>query len=310
MENRNIICIPLAFKESANAGMNIKGDRYEIYLKNACVALCSAKKYNPKTEVVLASNVKEDKLPNEYTSILKREDVGIVYIPFDSFVFPDSYLWSLAFYKLCVLKHISEMNYENVCYLDADCYIQGDFEALWSECKHNILLYDINHGLNVKDYRELSDEIALFMGKQKFLTHYGGEFFAASIDRARVFVQHAELVYKKMIDNKFVTAKGDEFILSVVAEKMRLQIKNAGAYVYRFWTSYSFRLISTCYQYNPIVVIHLPDEKNHGLIKLYDSYIKKGIPLDNKIVWKKCRLTHLGLIGQVKRILKRLWRHI
>lgn len=46
----NLICIPFAYEENMNSGVNvsIKGKgKIEIYLKNACVALISAKYYNP-----------------------------------------------------------------------------------------------------------------------------------------------------------------------------------------------------------------------------------------------------------------------
>ena len=42
----NLICIPFAYEENMNSGVNvsIKGKgKIEIYLQNACVALISAK---------------------------------------------------------------------------------------------------------------------------------------------------------------------------------------------------------------------------------------------------------------------------
>ena len=37
------------------------------------------------------------------------------------------------------------MKYESICYMDTDVYIQGSFDAIWTECRQNIMLYDINH---------------------------------------------------------------------------------------------------------------------------------------------------------------------
>ena len=51
------------------------------------------------------------------------------------------------------------MKYESICYMDTDVYIQGSFDAIWTECRQNIMLYDINHGLNTRDYVLLCDEI-------------------------------------------------------------------------------------------------------------------------------------------------------
>ena len=42
------------------------------------------------------------------------------------------------------------MKYESICYMDTDVYIQGSFDAIWTECRQNIMLYDINHGLNTR----------------------------------------------------------------------------------------------------------------------------------------------------------------
>ncbi len=303
----NIICIPFAFKKDACTGVNVFGDAYSTYLKNACVALCSAKFYNPKAEVCLATNLNQHTLPKEYTELLFNAGITIIYIPFDSFVFPDDYTWSLAFYKLCVLKHLTLKGYKNICYMDTDVYVQGEFDNIWKECEQNILLYDINHGLGVNDYKIICDEFESFLGDQRLITHYGGEFFAASSDNAEIFCKHAEYIYNRMIENSFQTTKGDEFILSLAADKMRSKIKNAGAYIFRFWTG-TFRLVSTCYEYNRITILHMPSEKEYGNIKLYDKYIKRGrIPSDNQ-VWKTCRLRSLDMITKTKRIILKCLR--
>ena len=73
------------------------------------------------------------------------------------------------------------MTYDKVCYMDTDVFIQASFDGIWKECNQNILLYDINHGLNTTNYVLLCDEVEKFEGRRKLITHYGGEFFAASI---------------------------------------------------------------------------------------------------------------------------------
>jgi hypothetical protein len=59
VKKMNLICIPFAYEENMNSGVNvsIKGKgKIEIYLKNACVALISAKYYNPDSDVALVTN--------------------------------------------------------------------------------------------------------------------------------------------------------------------------------------------------------------------------------------------------------------
>ena len=116
--------------------------------------------------------------------------------------------------------------YESICYMDTDVYIQGSFDAIWTECRQNIMLYDINHGLNTRDYVLLCDEIESYCGQRKLITHYGGEFFAASAENAKAFVDICEQVYYEMLQKNFITTKGDEFILSLAANEMRESIKN------------------------------------------------------------------------------------
>lgn len=305
MNKKNLICIPFAYKDGMNSGVNISGGKkLEIYLKNASVALVSAKQFNSDCDVAFATNLKEKELPNEFLKILREWDIQVLEIPYNEFEFPGDYTWSLAFYKLCVLKRISEMKYMSVCYLDTDVYIQGNFEAIWRECEQNVMLYDINHGLNTDDYISLCDEVEEFYGNRKLITHYGGEFFAASSSNAKEFVNVCEQVYSKMLEKDFRTTKGDEFILSVAAENMKASIKNAGAYVYRFWPGASFRLVSTCYEYNRIIVLHLPAEKEHGMLKMYDHYIRRGIVPSDKNAWRIFRLSKMPLADQGKRVLR------
>lgn len=154
------------------------------------------------------------------------------------------------------------------------------------------------------DYISLCDEVEEFYGNRKLITHYGGEFFAASSSNAKEFVNVCEQVYSKMLEKDFRTTKGDEFILSVAAENMKASIKNAGAYVYRFWTGASFRLVSTCYEYNRIIVLHLPAEKEHGMLKMYDHYIRRGIVPSDKNAWRIFRLSKMPLADQGKRVLR------
>lgn len=105
---------------------------------------------------------------------------------------------------------------------------------MWKEVHENILLLDINHGLDTKDYRIFCGEICQFLGREIYITHYGGEIFAASHPLAKEFSLYTEEIYSEMISREFVTSRGDEFISSLAANKMKGKIKNAGAYIYRF----------------------------------------------------------------------------
>lgn len=309
--DKKLICIPFAYAGDMNTGINIDPkSAFHTYMKNACVALCSTRYYNNSCDVALVTNIAMQDIPNEYYDILVKSDIKIVTIPFDEFRFPKNYVWSLAFYKLCVLKHLTRMDYSAVCYMDTDVYVQGSFDNIWQECKENILLYDINHGLGTKDYQIICDEFSAFMGNKVLCTHYGGEFFAANINQAKLFCAECETVYQKMINSAFVTTKGDEFVLSLAAHSMKSKIKNAGAYVFRFWTGTDFRLVSTCYKFNRMTVLHVPDAKNNGMVTLYNKYIAAGKIPSDEACWAILELSQVPLKRRLKHLAKMVLKRV
>ena len=105
----------------------------------------------------------------------------------------------------------------------------------------------------------------------------------------------------------FVTTKGDEFILSIAAYKMKNIVKNAGAYIYRFWTG-DFYLVSTCFKYNEIANLHLPYENDKGILKLFDIFIKKQSFAEKSKVHKICHLNRMPIIKRIKWTLKEMFR--
>lgn len=291
----NIICVPFAFKEGFNSGVNLKANNViEIYLKNAVVALLSAKWKNPDCDVIFATNIDAKEIPVEYAKKLMDNGVEIIKVEYDTYKFDPDYLWSLAFYKLCVLKALIARGFDCCCYLDTDVYIQSDFGSIWRECKYKILLYDVNHGLGVVEYQKISSEIDDFVGKEILATHYGGEFFAANYENAVTFEQELAVVYEEMIQREYRTSKGDEFLISIAAERCKAIIKNASPYINRYWTGASFRLVSSNFKYNPVTILHLPAEKEKGIIALYDHYFSKNRMPRKETVWRICRLNWIN----------------
>lgn len=294
---KSIILIPFAHINNFSTGVNIKrkNESIEVYLKNCCVACVSARTNNNQdTDVALVTNYD---VPEKYKNILDKYGVSIITCRFESFSFGASYSWSLAFYKLCALKYVvNEFIYDNYAYLDSDVYVQGSFTHLWDECSRNILLYDILYGYNDKNYDKFLNEIKSFdQSLEPYITHYGGEFFAANRDNCKLFIDECELVYNRMAALDFKTTFGDEFITSIAASKMRGVVKNAGCYVFRFWTG-TYRIVSNIYKCNPVAILHVPAEKEHGMINLFDKSLGKGKKLPaNEIVHSYLHLTHASL---------------
>ena len=286
-QSKKIIFVPFAYVENKRSGINISAEteskKIDVYMKNICNALVSAKNHNPTCTVALVTNLVDSQIPIHIRQIFQEQSVDVLRVNFDRFLFRADYPWSLAFYKFCALSHLLDMDYQYFCWLDSDVWVQGAFDAIWKEVQYSLMLYDINHGLNTRNYVVLCDEVERFTGKQEYITHFGGEFFAANASNARTFHERAIAIYEKMIQGDFVTTKGDEFITSLVAAQMRGIVKNSAAYICRYWTG-PFRLVSTSYQYNKVLVLHVPDEKEQGMLRIFNHYLSKGrIPSDNKV---------------------------
>lgn len=131
-------------------------------------------------------------------------------------------------------------------------------------------------------------------------TQYGGEFVAACRALGLKLLEEVYAVYNEMMARGFVTTKGDEFILCVSANRLRNIVKNASAYVCRYWTSPDFRLVSTNYQYNAVVVLHLPAEKQRGLMTIFQKYVAKNLMPSKKSIWRICRLNRQPLFDRFK----------
>lgn len=306
METKNLICIPYAYISDFVSG-NATGNELEkikVYLKNACVALVSAKHYNPNAIVVLATNLEEEKIDGEFTTLLRKNNIGIFYIPYDSFKFSKDYTWSLAFYKLCVLSHLCKMDFDNFCYMDADVYIQSNMDSIWEECKQHIMLYDTSHGLDIPSYVRFIDEIEKFTGKRLYITHWGGEFVALSKENVNILCDECKKIYEEMLKTEFKSEVGDEFILSLAANNIKPIIKNAGAYIQRLSTYEQFYCISTRYKYDRLAILHLPAEKNTGMIQMYNRYIKNSIVPKDRIVWKIFGLSRRKCMTKFKMLIQ------
>ena len=115
----------------------------------------------------------------------------------------------MTFYKLYVLKYLCNTGFEKIVYLDTAVYIQGNFELIWKEVKQKILLYDINHGLKVEDYRILCHEVESFMNSKKdYILHIIVKNFLHHIIRMKCSLLHMLKEYmKKWFEKNFKQAR-------------------------------------------------------------------------------------------------------
>lgn len=306
MVEKGLIIIPYAY--GGNTGVSIQDvdKQLEIYLKNVCVSAISAKKHaGENTEVMVVSNIT---LPEPYYSSLLLNNIKIEHYPFDRFNFGQQtksgkkVRWQLAYYKLCALSHcLDNYRYSYYCFLDSDVYIQRSFDRIWADAQYNIMLYDVNEPYDGYMVQEMQG----FLNSCKPLTHYGGEFFAASRELALDFISECNRVFTMMAEADFVSENGDEFITSIAAANLRMEVKNAGAYIRRYWTG-SYRLVCNDFDKKNIVVLHVPAEKEQGIIKIYDKFICKGKVPGNELLWKCLNLYHPSMRVRAGLLLRKI----
>lgn len=295
MIRKPLIIIPYAY--GGNTGVSIQNlnKQLDTYMKNVCVAAASAvRNAGSNVDVIVVSNIE---LPEPYSSLLRDFGVKYEFCPFDKFNFGERtsegkvVSWQLAFFKLCALAHcLKHFDYSHICFMDTDVFVQRSFEAIWREADKSIMLYDICEPAGGYMVKEMQG----FLQTDECLTHFGGEFFAASSESAKEFITECENVFNEMKVDGFITKSGDEFITSIAAYRLKQKVKNAGAYIRRYWTG-SYRMICDDFKYNNIAILHMPAEKEQGFITLYNKYVSKGILPEKKQVWRMCHLNKPSL---------------
>lgn len=162
-------------KEAKSPGMGKTASGLEIYLKNIFVSLVSAKKNNPDSDVMLVTNIKENAL-GIFDQLIK-ENIKIVFCPFDNFLMPDNFKWQYAFYKLKVLEYIKELKYDRYLLMDCDTYVVDELKDLWKETAGRILLYDTRHKISHPVRESIGNDWFRIKGTTRYPTQWGGRIY-------------------------------------------------------------------------------------------------------------------------------------
>ena len=268
-QSKYMIMVPYAqvanMLTGANVTVNNSDKQRELYLKNCCVALVSAKYYNPDCDVALVTNIE---VPQPYAGILENAGVAIIYLAFDKFNFGENYTWGLAVYKLCAQYHISRnTQYDAIACIDSDTCCQAHYAPVWEDVSSGAVFYRLATGRADSTASKIFAEAATFRGTDGDFTHYGGEFFAASAAQMHQITEREEVIFEKMMETGFRVSTGDEFISSLVANEMPECVRLANEHVFRFWTG-AFRSISPSYK-TTLVCLHVPAEKSTGMIRMF-----------------------------------------
>lgn len=272
----NLIFNAFAFKNDYHKVPNVSAkdekNIIDIYFKNIFVSLKSAKISNPFDDVALITNYR---IPENFQRLYEKNNILIFYCDFKNFCMPKDFKWALAFYKLCALKFIvDEAHYDNYLLLDSDTVTTNSYVDLWEEAQFGLMLFDVNHTFFHNVRNEMIKTYNILYNYTINIQQYGGEFICGSKGVLQEFVKKLDEVYYTIKSNKFNISKssGDELIISIAATKMS-KVFNSGAYIDRYWTE-KFYLASTNYINDPVAILHLPGEKESGIISLYNYLIK------------------------------------
>lgn len=271
---KNLVFNALAFKDGFQTSTQIENDskKIETYIKNSFVSLMSCKIKNPECDVCLLTSVN---LPTNYKKLFDDNNIIIKKIDFDEFNLSKEYTWSLAFFKLKALKYVVEnLDYDNYLMLDTDTFTTNSLDDLWLECAYGLVLYDLDHRISHPHRMDIYNNSNKYTSPQKPINHYGGEFIAGNKEILGRFVIYLFNEYVKMKNcSTLDKTLGDEFLISIVADKFKSELIRANSYIYRYWTT-DFYLVSTNYMNNAVDIWHLPQEKELGILWLYDYYLK------------------------------------
>lgn len=236
------------------------------YFKQAIVCLSSVQSCR---KIIVSNATNIDKEIIKIASILKIE---IIFYPFNNFVFDENIPWYLAYYKLCALHFIcNNYNFKRILIVDTDTIFIRKIDNIWDEAGDNIMLYELPYSIKHQDRMTFIREANEFLNSKKNYIYYGGEFVCGKKEIITDYINTCLIIYRKMVENNFLSCRGDEFIWSVAA--IQFEIVNASPYVCRYWTGRSYE-VSTNYYYSEIVLLHLPNEKDNGFIHYYKKVLK------------------------------------
>jgi hypothetical protein len=292
---KKVIINAIFTQQGASRSMNLTGhDRsaFDLYIQNSLVSLGSAS-FHTDADRFLVSNVP---VPAAYHFFLEQYQILNKVIPFDQFVFPTNVSWSFAFYKLCALNHlVQETDYDLFCLLDTDTLIIHDLETLWQEASFDkILLLNLREAIDHPDRKKTNAIYQRISGEsQSALVNWGGEIICSSRKPLLGFLDLMQTTYDEVKKDPAIYEDqkvSDEILLAVTAHCFGYErIQDAGPYIARMWTG-RFYKTSTRWSKDPVSILHLPAEKEVGMLRLY-QYLHKYKQLPSlRRIRKMCML--------------------
>lgn len=296
---------------------NIHGSKilpYDIYLRNSFVSLYSVSKNNNMCECIIVTN---NPLRDDYLKLFNDYGIQNIIIPFDQFQVPDTFKWSYAFYKICVLWHlVKEYDYDSYLELDTDTVVTQNLDVMWNDVENTgrLLLYNLCRKFDHPVANMISHDYCKINGLENvFIDQWGGEYVCGTRSVLEYFVDEIQKIYNQHKEKNFLmlnSESGDEAFISMAAANMRNhEIGLGNPYINRFWTG-RFYLVSTVWKFDAVLIWHLPAEKKYGMLKIYDWIIRNPgkWPTTNKLA-KMCSFPKAQPAISTT-LLKKIWMNI
>lgn len=281
----------------------------EIYLKNSYACLKSVLLNNDDVKCILFIDFT---LPDNWHSRFNAASVQIQYVEFGRYQISDKFDWGIVQYRYDVINYLCNMmdDEDEVIMLDTDVVCVGSLKDVFSEIKYRACFYDVQHAYTLPDRKNIMDNYLKLFPEAKHceLTHYGGEFVGCNGKHLRKIFEESKRVMEQSMGVEDLVNFNDEHITSIALYHLwkEVPINNANAYIARYWTNPGMYLVSTNYYFNPVVLWHLPFEKNRGFLWLYDYLLNKSKMPDYEVLRKVFGLPnckrHESVIGFIVKV--------
>lgn len=250
----------VAFDCDKSGGVNaVNQDGARGYFEAAAVSLYSVRSTNPDKDAVLITNAV---VPSDIKRLLNELGCRVIEQPFDSFSFPCDVPWYLAFYKLCALRTVIDLDeYEQVLMLDTDTWVRANLDDVFHDTKFGLMLYRLHPNCCDSDLLKMQEELEALSGNcyGSGDCFFGGEIICGCADDIKSLLIACETVMNQMIKKGVVSERGDEFLLfASAAERLLPPVVSANPYIQRLWTG---RYWSVTSRWSDLKILHLPAEK-------------------------------------------------
>lgn len=259
----------------------------ELYLKNSYVCLRSVMENNSNVNCLLAVSFE---LPDDWKKRFLDAGIEVVFVEFGKYKIGNEFNWGIVQYRYDVINYLcGRLDEEDkVIMLDTDVICTGSLSNVLDEVTNRICLYDVQHSKDLVDRKNICDNYKRIYSdvEDTDIIHYGGEFIGATGKNLKLLFEESVKIMVDSSQKEGLVNFNDEHITSIAIDRLwdKVKVNNANAYICRYWTAKKFYLTSTNYHYNPVVLWHLPVEKDRGIVYIYNKLVKtKTFPSKQKM---------------------------